>query len=177
MKVKNMSKFEKYHPVLTANYTLDWLTQTPVKQIFDLYQGPTFETSLTVDRPKDILETVHNVNHTMQKVMGEQELTWGITDSATGDFLGIIKAFNLKAADGTAQISFITKTHQPETLLLQVVQRTVKFIIDHFESDQVLIHLEEPDDNVIEVIESLGFKSNANANWSLQLTAAIRANF
>ncbi|WP_268912419.1 GNAT family N-acetyltransferase [Lentilactobacillus sp. SPB1-3] len=172
-----MSKFEKYHPVLTANYTLDWLTQTPVKQIFDLYQGATFETSLTVQRPKAIIDTVKNVNQTMQKVMSEQELTWGITDSNSGDFLGIIKAFHLKEPNEGAQISFITKIHQPETLLLQVVQRTVKFIIDHFDSTRVKINLAKDNQQVVKTIETLGFVSLGNGDYSLELTPELRANF
>ncbi|AQW21373.1 hypothetical protein PL11_005225 [Lentilactobacillus curieae] len=172
-----MSQFEKYHPILTPNYTLDWLTQTPVKNIFELYQGNNYETSLTIKRPSSILDTVRNVNHTMQKVMAEKELTWGITDSDSGEFLGVIKAFDLSEDTPEAKISFVTKAQQPEELLFQVVKRTVKFIIDHFASTKVAIHLEKDNQSVTQILKLLGFIQANQGRWVLSLTEDLKENF
>lgn len=35
-----MKKFEFYHPILTNQYSLDWLTKTKVKDIFALRSRP-----------------------------------------------------------------------------------------------------------------------------------------
>lgn len=40
-----MTSFEKFHPVLTAHLTLDWLTQAPVKSIDDLFSKESIKTA------------------------------------------------------------------------------------------------------------------------------------
>lgn len=70
-----MTSFEKFHPVLTAHLTLDWLTQTPVKAIDDLFSKPTITTAKAEKMPTQILDTVKAINHIMGRVMNDKELT------------------------------------------------------------------------------------------------------
>ncbi len=71
-----MTSFEKFHPVLTAHLTLDWLTQTPVKSIDDLFSKPAVTTAKAEKMPSQILDTVKEINHIMRRVMNDKELTW-----------------------------------------------------------------------------------------------------
>ncbi|WP_283678961.1 GNAT family N-acetyltransferase [Lentilactobacillus sp. Marseille-Q4993] len=164
-----MSTFEKYHPVLTPHYQLDWLTQTPVKEIFALYQNEHIETSLTLAKPTEILDTVRNVNHTMQAVMSEEELTWGITDKDTNEFVGIIKIYNLKSETKTAKISFVLRHDESDVLVYEVLKRAIKFVIDHFDTETIEISLHQKDAIIPTVLNELKFNQTSADTYQLNL--------
>ncbi|MHA8110197.1 hypothetical protein ACYATP_01580 [Lactobacillaceae bacterium Melli_B4] len=75
-----MSTFEGLHPIMTAHYTLDWLTQFKVKDVDQLRK--TLFTDQT-DDPSDFINSV------MRKVMDGDQLWWAISDKQ-GQLIGLV---------------------------------------------------------------------------------------
>lgn len=152
-----MTSFEKFHPVLTAHLTLDWLTQTPVKSIDDLFSKPSITTAKAEKMPSKILDTVKEINHIMRRVMNGKELTWGITDSNSEVFVGIISLRGFEETTKHGSIEFIIDQDHSECLA-EVVERTVRFAQDHFNFDQLSITFTNASSQTQKDLTGLGFK-------------------
>lgn len=57
--------------------------------------------------PSEILDTVKNINHIMRLVMNGKELTWGMTDSSSQEFIGIISLRGFEPKSDTGSIELI----------------------------------------------------------------------
>ncbi|WP_461213976.1 GNAT family N-acetyltransferase [Lacticaseibacillus sp. GG6-2] len=79
----NVVAFEKYHPLLSAHYTFDWLTASKLKELHALRADATQAT--LSDRTTDaaFTQTARYVNHAMRLVMANQALIYGVTDRQT----------------------------------------------------------------------------------------------
>lgn len=163
-----MTSFEKFHPVLTAHLTLDWLTQTPVKSIDDLFSKPTITTAKAERMPSQILDTVKEINHIMRRVMNGKELTWGITDSNSESFVGIVSLRGFEETTEHGSIEFIIDQDHSECLA-EVVERTVLFAQDHFTFNQISITFTNASTQTQKELTGIGFKM-AKTN---QFTVAI----
>ncbi len=165
-----MSLFEQYHPVLTPNYKLDWLTKTPVVEMLNSFNLKTTIHTIDFNLPTEVNHIITFVNQTMSQVMNEQELTWAITDRHTNAFLGIVKITQL--TEPVATISYVMFADNRKTLA-EVLQRVVLFIQDHFVATSIQLFL--PNDqnplttNQLVAIQ-LGFQpQGAQLSWILEL--------
>ncbi|GEP72647.1 hypothetical protein FD12_GL001097 [Lentilactobacillus rapi DSM 19907 = JCM 15042] len=163
-----MTSFEKFHPVLTAYYTLDWLTQTPVKQVDALFNQPVISTTKADHLPTQILDTVKSINRVMQKVMNGAELTWGITNSDSQQFIGIITISGFETTDQVGNIDFIIDQSAINSSK-EVIERTVKFASDHFNFSSLQIELAQKDDQMIQILAGLGFSRASSLTFTTQL--------
>ncbi|WP_261806716.1 hypothetical protein [Lapidilactobacillus luobeiensis] len=80
-----MTKFEKYHPILTEHYTLDWLTTASLKDAQHLL----VQLPLTATVNRDYTQTAHFLQQNMLAIMRNQRLLWGITARVAARLQGI----------------------------------------------------------------------------------------
>lgn len=85
-----MAKFEKYHPLLSVHYQLDWLTLYKLKDVARLRADRTQAALSGRERDQSVEDTARYVNHSMRLVMSDQALLYGIGDRQTKEFLGSI---------------------------------------------------------------------------------------
>ncbi|KRL62823.1 hypothetical protein FC85_GL001688 [Lentilactobacillus diolivorans DSM 14421] len=166
--LKIMTSFEKFHPVLTSHYTLDWLTQTPVKQVDNLYTNPNISTVAAEKLPTQILDTVKRINHIMQKVMNDKQLTWGVTDSNNQTFVGIITISGFDHPNQIGELDFIVDQAHSEALG-EIVRRSIQFVADHFNFNQLQVNLSVPNDVVQKSLIENQFKTNDQKHFILDL--------
>lgn len=164
-----MASFEKFHPVLTAHYTMDWLTQTPVKQVDALFSQPIFTTVSAERLPNQILDTVKGINHIMQRVMNGTELTWGIVDSNHQAFKGIVTISGFKSTSQIGNLDF-TFLRKDVAGLSEVLKRTVEFANDHFNFTQLIVTLDEPLPELSKILTANQFKTTDQRQFKLALT-------
>lgn len=163
-----MTSFEKFHPVLTVHLTLDWLTQTPVKSIDDLFSKPAVTTAKAEKMPSQILDTVKEINHIMRRVMNDKELTWGITDSNSDAFVGIISLRGFEEATPSGSIEFIIDQDHRE-YLAEVVERAIRFSQDHFEFNQLSITFNDVSSQTAKELSGIGFVGDGEQRFTIQL--------
>ncbi|KRM98430.1 hypothetical protein [Loigolactobacillus rennini] len=92
-------KFELYHPMMSTNYTLDWLTQTPLKQI-----------KAALPSQSSMTATAQQINQAMQLIMHNQALIWGITHRQTKTFCGIVRLDISPDQQATLKFSYRQQT-------------------------------------------------------------------
>lgn len=149
-----MPGFEKFHPVLTKHFRLDWLTASPVKNTDQLLNKATLKTKDYDDiKPSTVLATVDLVSGIMRQVMNSKQLTWGITDSHNR-LVGIISILNLDELNTVGQISFVVID---QTILQEVLPRVIAFSQNHFPLTKLTIAIHEQ--KLKSLFESIGFKA------------------
>ncbi|MCP9332553.1 N-acetyltransferase [Lentilactobacillus hilgardii] len=164
-----MDSFEKFHPVLTAHYTLDWLTRTQVKRVDDLFNQPNFTTVSAEKLPNQIFDTVKGINHVMQRVMNTTELTWGITDSNDGSFKGIITISGFNRDDKTGIIDFTFVKNEARELS-EVIKRVVEFAKDHFDFTKLEVNLNAPATVISSILKENNFETLDRHHFELDLS-------
>lgn len=90
-----MKKFEHYHPMMSAHYTLDWLTQTPLKIIH-----------AAIPTERSMTEMAQVVSKAMQLVMHNQALIWGIVQRDNQQFAGVA-SLSIDTVAQCAELKFI----------------------------------------------------------------------
>ncbi|BDR59726.1 hypothetical protein [Xylocopilactobacillus apicola] len=83
-----MTNFEKFHPLLTANFKLDWLTTVPLNVL--LAFGYSAE----------------EVHLKMQQTMRGAQLSYAIVERASNSFQGVL---TIKFSESTAEIAGTVK--------------------------------------------------------------------
>ncbi|WP_262315911.1 GNAT family N-acetyltransferase [Lacticaseibacillus parakribbianus] len=122
-----MAHFEKYHPLLSAHYQLDWLTLFRLKDVHAL-RADAVQAALSGREVDTSIEaTARYVNRSMQLVMGDQALLYGIGDRTTGAFLGSICLWNFNEAKTTAQLRFEALATTPAAVMAEVLPRVAGF--------------------------------------------------
>ncbi|WP_225417901.1 alanine acetyltransferase [Loigolactobacillus zhaoyuanensis] len=87
--------------MMSANYTLDWLTQTPLKTIH-----------AAIPTERSMTEMAQVISQAMQLIMHNQALIWGIVKRTDQQFYGVASlSINLSAQQ--ADLKFI---YRPERL-------------------------------------------------------------
>ncbi|MCT3028080.1 N-acetyltransferase [Pediococcus parvulus] len=123
-----MERFEKYHPILTTHYTLDWLTATKVKDIYALRHDTEIAAMSGRHVDADINETVAYVNKTMRNIMHNDSLLWGISDRKTDEFLGTFCIWNFNKEKTTAEVGYeILAAQQNHGIMSEVLQHMSNF--------------------------------------------------
>lgn len=123
-----MEKFEKYHPILTTHFTLDWLTATKVKDIYALRHDTSIAAMSGRNFDQDIKETADYVNKMMRLIMHNDSLLWGISDRKTEEFLGTFCIWNFNDDKTTAEVGFkILSDHQDHGIMSEVLSHMINF--------------------------------------------------
>jgi hypothetical protein len=120
--------FEKYHPLLSRHYTLDWLTAAKLKDVFALRQDATQAALSGRERDDTITATARYVNHAMRLVMANQALLYGISDRRSQTFVGSVCLWQFDKAHTQAQLRLETAPGQdPVALYAEIIPRIVGF--------------------------------------------------
>ncbi|AVK61418.1 GNAT family N-acetyltransferase [Lactobacillus sp. CBA3605] len=118
-----MSKFEKYHPLLTPHYTFDWLTKVRVKSVFTLYQQMS-----DTQTPPTMLTTADQLNQTMREIFHDQKLVWGISTRPTDQFVGQAGFDPIDLTTKTAVLTVtVLSAHHQTAVLTEIYQRLIAF--------------------------------------------------
>ncbi|WP_125706173.1 GNAT family N-acetyltransferase [Lacticaseibacillus daqingensis] len=122
-----MAHFEKYHPLLSAHYQLDWLTLYRLKDIYRLRQDvdQAALSGRTVDH--SIEATAHYVNEAMRFVMADNSLLYGIGDRQSKAFLGSICLWRFDSAMTEAQLRFEVLPETPAAVMAEILPRVAGF--------------------------------------------------
>lgn len=123
-----MAIFEKYHPILSPRYVMDWLTMATLKDVHTL-RADVSQADLsgrTVDASLE--QTAHYVNQSMRLVMSNNALLYGITAKASKQFVGSFCLWNFDAEKTQAQIRFeLLPAFSHEPIFDEVMPRMVGF--------------------------------------------------
>lgn len=128
-----MAIFEKYHPIMSVHYTMDWLTMAKIKDVFVLRQDP--EIARGQERPVDTVigDTAHYVNRAMALVMRNQALLYGVQERATGKLMGTFGLFNVDTQRMTASVRLATLAGTDAAVMEEVLPRMMGFAIHELE--------------------------------------------
>ncbi|WP_407891591.1 N-acetyltransferase [Lacticaseibacillus sp. N501-2] len=123
-----MISFEKYHPLLSAHYTLDWLTNANLKAVHELRANATQAELSGRKTDLDIPATAHYINQSMRLVMKNKALLYGITDRATQKFVGSICLWQFDADFTRAQMRLeVADAKNADALYQEIIPRVVGF--------------------------------------------------
>ncbi|KRO16261.1 GNAT family N-acetyltransferase [Lacticaseibacillus saniviri] len=140
-----MAIFEKYHPIMSAHYTLDWLTTFTVKEVFALRHDATIAQQSGREVDTDLTATVHYINRSMHLVMSNQALLYGIKDRETNQFLGSFCIWNFDQDLSQAQIRFeLLPEVQHQGVMSEVLARMVEFAFVELGLNQLVAELPAP---------------------------------
>ena len=73
-----MQSFEKYHPIMSVHYTMDWLTTFKIKDIFQLRADRQVAAESGREFDQKITDTARYINRSMRLVMSNNALLYGI---------------------------------------------------------------------------------------------------
>ncbi|VDG21285.1 GNAT family N-acetyltransferase [Lactiplantibacillus mudanjiangensis] len=158
-----MAKFEKYHPILTPHYTLDWLTQSRMNAIlaFDQLTDPT----------ATLLTTADAVNQIMRDIFHDQKLVWGITDRQNDQFIGQAGFDHLDSSpdQATLKVRLIPSAHTAP-VLTELYPRLTDFATDELKRPHLSITLTATDQISVPILTALGYRIDPTmpTHFSLQ---------
>jgi len=148
-----MSKFEKYHPILTEHYTFDWLTKARAKDVFALYQQLTPNSSVTM------LTTATTINQTMRDIFHDRKLIWGISSRQTDHFIGQagFDPIDLDQLTATLTVQLLPADHNLATLT-ELYTRLTAFGTQELGLTRLNVTIPATDQLVAQVLTTLKFK-------------------
>ncbi len=124
-----MAIFEKYHPIMSAHYTMDWLTTFKAKDVLVMRQN--VEIALAQGRPVDtgIADTAHFINRAMALVMGNKALLYGIRDRKTDELVGTFGIYGFSTDGRCATVRLATLPETPNEVMAEVLPRMLGFAV------------------------------------------------
>lgn len=133
-----MKQFEKYHPMMTPHYTLDWLTTFTVKDIYQLRSNQALAVLNRRKKDTAITQTVRYINQTMHKVMSNQALVWGIQARKAQDFLGIFQFRNFNELEKSAEVRFeLLPAYQHQGILPELLTHMSLFAFNELKLNRL----------------------------------------
>lgn len=142
-----MAIFEKYHPLLSAHYTLDWLTTSKLKDVYTLRADPV-QAALSARAVDDSpTSTAHYVNRAMHAVMGNQALIYGVTARAPHAFVGSVALVHFDAERTHARLQVETLASDPEAFYAEIIPRVCGFAF--FELGLTTVYADVPDHSAL----------------------------
>lgn len=151
-------EFERYHPIMTAHYVLDWLTMYKVKDIFTLRNDATVAARSGRDIDADLMATTTYVNRTMSQVMNNEALIWGIGDKLTQQYLGTFSLLHFDEHRDTAEIQFeLLPTIQRHGVMTEVLTHMISFAFDELSLKRVLANVDEENGPARDLLIAQGF--------------------
>lgn len=123
-----MVAFEKYHPLLSAHYTFDWLTMSKLKDLFALRADAVQAAQSAREVDHTITETAHYVNRAMHAVMSNQALIYGVTARADHALAGTVALMHITEPPTTAELQVELLPHvEPPAYFAEVLPRIIGF--------------------------------------------------
>ncbi len=153
-----MARFEKYHPIMTAHYTLDWLTAFKVKEINALRQDAGVAQAMHRPAAAHLTDTVEYVSHEMLQIMSDKKLVWGIQERSNQTFLGIFVFQNFDKAANSAEVQYeLLPQFQQQGIMSEILQHMTRFAFDelHLAQLQAVIYQDQPGADA--VLKNAGF--------------------
>ncbi|WP_434520480.1 GNAT family N-acetyltransferase [Pediococcus sp. M21F004] len=154
-----MEKFEKYRPILTPHFTLDWLTATKVKDIYTLRHDENI--AKMSDRTIDptIQDTVDYVNQAMRLIMNNDSLLWGISDRKIDEFLGTFCIWNFNDPKTAAEIRFeILPNQQNHGIMTEILQHMTEFAFNELGLTTLYAVAKQANTPAITILKKTGFE-------------------
>lgn len=157
-----MPKLEKYHPILTPNYTFDWLTKSRVKDVFTL----TEQTQPTAQ--PTILSTADEINQTMRDIFHDKKLIWGITDRKTDQLIGRAGFELLDFVNHTATLTVTLLPAQRQlAILTEIYGRLVAFGRHELALTTLTVALLQADPQLTDLLTTLKFTKVTTTTFTL----------
>ncbi|WP_412989056.1 GNAT family N-acetyltransferase [Pediococcus siamensis] len=173
-----MEKFEKYHPILTPHYTLDWLTAVNVIDIYNLRHNAENARLSARAVDTDVKQTADYVNRTMHAIMTNKALMWAILDRKTDKFLGTFCIWQFDENRTTATIKFeISPDQQNHGIMSEVLNRMVQFAFTELGLQTLLASTQPTNQAALTVLKNNGFQMSATTEKDtikLKLTVSSR---
>ncbi|GEK29646.1 GNAT family N-acetyltransferase [Furfurilactobacillus siliginis] len=130
-------EFEKYHPIMTAHYVLDWLTTYKVKDVFALRHDASVAQASGRSVDTDIMATAAYVNHMMSLVMNNNALIWGVGDKVTNDYLGTFMLWDV--SEKSAAVGYeLLPAMQQQGVMGEVLTHMISFAFDELHLQQLI---------------------------------------
>lgn len=129
MEGKPLAIFEKYHPIMSVHYTMDWLTLFKAKDVLTMRQNQEIATAQGRPVDKNIADTAHFVNRAMALVMGNQALLYGIRDRQTDELTGTFGFYGFSTDKDCATVRMATLPEVPLKVEAEVLPRMLGFAV------------------------------------------------
>ena len=157
-----MSQFEKYHPILTAHYALDWLTKSRAIDVFHLYQ-------LSGTTPLDMPTTATQINQTMREIFRDQKLVWGVSDRSSGQFVGQAGFDPIDTTTHRARLRLdLLPANEQPAALTELYQHLVAFGTTELALTRLTVQLTTIDAQRAAILTSLGFTTSDQLTFQYQ---------
>lgn len=154
-----MAKFEKYHPLLSVHYQLDWLTLYKLKDVARLRADKVQAAFSGRERDQSVEATARYVNHSMRLVMSDQALLYGIGDRQTGAFLGSICLWRFDSAMTSAQMRFEQLPETAPEVMQEIIPRVAGFAFFELGLHELYALLPESAAPAVDLLAGFGFAS------------------
>lgn len=162
--------FEKYHPIMTKHYELDWLTTFKVKEVFELRHDSNIARLVNRDVDATIMDTAAHVNRVMSKIMNNDALVWGIGDKRTGEFLGTFGFDSFTVDRKNAAITFeLLPSAQRQGVMSEVLSHMLSFAFDELLTDTVIAKVSRDNEASLKLLEGQGFVGTGQTTDTIQL--------
>lgn len=124
-----MAAFEKYHPIMSRHYTLDWLTHFKLKDIYALRRE--HDVARAQERPIDteMTESAHFVNRAMALVMGDRALLYGVAAHGGDTLLATFGIFGFSSDRACATVRMASAADADPAVLAEVLPRMIGFAV------------------------------------------------
>lgn len=162
--------FEKYHPIMTKHYELDWLTTFKVKEVFELRHDSNIARLVNRDVDATIMDTAAHVNRVMSKIMNNDALVWGIGDKRTGEFLGTFGFDSFTVDRKNAAITFeLLPSAQRQGVMSEVLSHMLSFAFDELDLQKVIATVQSANVQSVMLLKVQGFMLGRETTGELQL--------
>lgn len=133
-----MAAFEKYHPIMSRHYTLDWLTQFKLKDIYALRQEQ--EVAVAQERPIDqtMTESARFVNRAMALVMADQALVYGVSAHNDDTLLAMLGLYGFSTDRASVTIRMVSAPGADAAVLAEVLPRIIGFAVHELGLKQLI---------------------------------------
>ncbi|PIO82287.1 hypothetical protein BSQ39_01270 [Loigolactobacillus backii] len=175
-----MTIFEKYHPIMTAHYTLDWLTGSNIKEIFALRHDKSIAQAADRQPDSTIMDTARYVNSAMGRVMRNEMLIWAIQDRKSNTFLGTFELGPFSETTISASVHYeLLAQFQRQGVMTEVLQHIVQFSFEELKLTELTAITTKKNKPAQKLLERVGFKSLINesaehVHYSLQASPVSR---
>lgn len=124
-----MQNFEKYHPIMSRHYNLDWLTNFKLKDILAMRHMR--DIAIAQGRPIDteITETAHFVNRAMALVMANRALLYGVGTRGADDLLATFGIYGFSTDQRCATVRMAAPATADPAVLAEVLPRMIGFAV------------------------------------------------
>lgn len=164
-----MTPFEIYHPLMSQNLVLDWLTTFPLKDVFRLQQDATLAAQKQRAPITDMTAAAQAINQMMHHVMRNDCLVWGVGLKPAKQLVGMVQ---LTPHQQTAQVILdFFPNQQIPTILNETLQRVGQLALHEFDCKTLEITLKPTEHHLAQLLTQQGFRQISTQTYQIALTA------